>query len=307
MRGYGTVDALFNVYKPSGPTSHDVVIRLRRASGVRRIGHAGTLDPLAEGVLLIATGRATRVLEYLAEADKAYRARVTFGVETETYDAEGRVVAERPVTALDREQIERALARFRGRIEQQPPPYAAIRVGGRRLYQLARRGEAPPVAARRVEITRLELLAWEPPVATLEIECSKGTYIRSLAHDLGAALGCGAHLSGLVRTRVGSFEAKDAVALAELEARLRDGTWPAVAIAPDIALASLPALRLEAGAASRLAHGLAVDQPGMAAEEGALARAYGPDGTFLAVVRRRGSQWQPEKVFVPPARGAGGA
>ena len=198
------MDAFFNVYKPRGPTSHDVVARLRRAErGVRRIGHAGTLDPLAEGVLVVATGKATRLIEYLVDADKLYGAGVHLGVETDTYDAEGRVLAERPVEHLTREAVAGALEPFRGEIEQRPPPFSAVSVGGERLYARARRGEMVQAPLRRVSVTRLDLLDWQPPVAHLEVECSKGTYIRSLAHDLGRALGCGAHLSALVRLRAG--------------------------------------------------------------------------------------------------------
>jgi tRNA pseudouridine55 synthase len=307
------MDALFNVYKPKGPTSHGVVARLRRAAAPRgaqrRIGHAGTLDPLAEGVLVVAAGQATRVLEYLAEAPKVYLAQVTLGVETTTYDAEGQVVAERPVAELDRRRIEAALAAFRGVIDQRPPMYSAVSVGGTRLYQVARRGGTVEVPLRRVEITRLELVEWTAPVATLHVECSKGTYVRSLAHDLGAALGCGAHLSGLARLQVGSFLARDAVPLAALEARFRDGSWPAVAIAPDAAVSHLAAVHLAAEAASRLAGGLAVPAdwrgPAGAAEPGTLARAYGADGRFVAIVRRGEREgrpvWRPEKVFARAA------
>ena len=319
------IDALFNVYKPSGPTSHDVVARLRRASGVKRVGHAGTLDPLAEGVLLVAAGQATRAIEYLAILDKAYEAQVTFGVQTRTDDAEGAVVAARPTDHLDRAIVERALDAFRGRIEQRPPAYSAISVGGRRLYDLARRGEAVEAPVRPVEITRLDLLAWAPPVATLHVECSKGTYIRSLARDLGASLGCGGHLSRLVRRRVGAFAVEDAIPLSTLEDALRAGEWQRYAIPAGAALAHLPALRLDEAAAAHLAHGRSVaagptapsgdevtprsssagDVTTALLVPGVLARAYDPGGRFLAIVRRSADQgqtvWRPEKVFIGPA------
>jgi tRNA pseudouridine55 synthase len=301
------LDAFFNVYKPKGPTSHDVVARLRRASGVKRIGHAGTLDPLAEGVLVVAVGQATRAIEYLADLDKAYRADVAFGVETDTYDAEGRVVAERSISHLRQEDIEAALVQFRGRITQRPPAYSAVSVGGRRLYDLARQGQPVEAPVREVDIARLDLERWAPPVATLLVECSKGTYIRSLAHDLGAALGVGAHLIGLVRLRVGGFLAHNAVSLAELEEQLRGGTWQAAAIPPDAALAHLPAVHLDEPAARRLTNGMPVaggssaNASGQAAG-GPLARALAPDGRFLGIVRRevRDSSlvFRPEKVFV---------
>jgi tRNA pseudouridine55 synthase len=287
-----------------------VVARLRRASGVRRIGHAGTLDPLASGLLLVGVGQATRLIEYLADAGKAYDAEVTFGVETETYDAEGRVVAEHDASTLTAAAIEGVLPRFRGTIGQRAPAYSAVSVGGRRLYQLARQGRPVEPPERTVEITRLELRDWQPPVVRLTVECSKGTYIRSLAHDLGQALGVGAHLSALRRTRVGHFTLDQAVPLDDLEARLREGRWQEVAVAPADAVTALPLVQLTASDAARLGHGLAV--PALHHEQpapGTLARAYDPAGRFLAVVRfvaHAGAPvWRPEKVFAVGSTTAG--
>lgn len=289
----------FNVYKPKGPTSHDVVARLRRASGIRRIGHAGTLDPLAEGVLVVAVGQATRAIEYLADADKEYAADVTFGVETATYDAEGEIVAERPIGNLDAGQIERALDQFRGTIQQRPPSYSAISIGGKRLYDLARKGQMVSAPPREVQITRLELEGWKSPVASLRVECSKGTYIRSLAHDLGEAVGCGAYLNRLVRLRVGPFLAHNAYHLEELEARLRSGRWQEAAVALNEALAALPSVSMDEVAARRLGHGMTV--PASMSDASLVARAIGPDGALLAIVRRESGGasgvWRPEKVF----------
>ncbi|HEX2034049.1 MAG TPA: tRNA pseudouridine(55) synthase TruB [Chloroflexota bacterium] len=309
-RGLGGegMDALYNVFKPRGPTSHDVVARLRRASGTRRIGHAGTLDPLAEGVLVVATGQATRLIEYLSGADKAYLAEVTLGVETDTYDAEGQVVAERSTARVGPEEVEAALARFRGTIEQRPPAHSAISVGGQRLYTLARKGQSVEVPTRTVEITHLELVAWAPPVVRLHVECSKGTYVRSLAHDLGRALGCGGHLSGLVRTRVGPFRARDATPLEELEALMRAGTWQGVAIPPDAAVAHLPAVTFDHTAAQGLLDGRSVSPPVPGEGErvppsGTLGRAYDADGRFIAIVRLSHREpWgpRPSRASGPP-------
>jgi tRNA pseudouridine55 synthase len=279
-----------------------VVARLRRASGVRRIGHAGTLDPLAQGVLLVAIGRATRLIEYLAEADKAYLADVTFGVETATYDAEGEIVFERDVSHLTQEAVEAALPAFRGRITQRPPAYSAISVGGQRLYDLARQGKEVDVPLREVEITRLELREWRPPVAQVHVECSKGTYIRSIAHDLGEALGTGGHLSRLVRTRVGRFGLENVVPLEELEARLREDRWAEVAVSPETAVEHLPPVDLDTASAGRLMHGIAVPvPPGFQIAAGTLARAMGPAGELLATVRVTAGTdaliCRPEKVF----------
>lgn len=322
------VDSFFNVYKPRGPTSHDVVARLRRASKVRRIGHAGTLDPMAEGVLLVAAGKATRLIEYLVDADKAYAAEVTLGVSTDTYDAQGRVTAEQPAAHLTRDVVERALVAFRGEVSQRPPAFSAVSVGGQRLYTLARRGETVVAPARTITITRLDLVSWRPPRLDLHVECSKGTYIRSLAHDLGQALGCGAHLSALVRLRVGRLLAHNATPLEELEARLREGRWQAVAAPADAAVAHLVAVHLDAPAVDRIMTGRSVpvggmikgtiDDPGAlesagraggeTAEEGpsgpasgTLGRAYAPDGRLVAIVRLEGGGelpvWRPEKVL----------
>lgn len=322
------LDSFFNVYKPRGPTSHDVVARLRRASKVRRIGHAGTLDPMAEGVLVVAAGKATRLIEYLVDADKAYATEVTLGVSTDTYDAQGRVTAEASTAHLTQDLVERALAGFRGELSQHPPAFSAVSVGGQRLYALARRGEMVVAPARTVTISRLDLVAWRPPRIDLHVECSKGTYIRSLAHDLGQTLGCGAHLSALVRLRVGRFLAHNATPLEELEARLRDGRWQDVAAAADAAVAHLVAVRLDAPAVDRIVTGQAVpvggtiegmiDDPeaheaaGRTGGEGAaegqsgpasgtLGRAYAPDGCLVAIVRlERGAElpvWRPEKVL----------
>jgi tRNA pseudouridine55 synthase len=301
------MDAFFNVDKPTGPTSHDVVARLRRAGRERRIGHAGTLDPLASGVLVVAAGKATRLIEYLVDADKAYAAAVTFGVETDTYDAEGRVLAQRPPDGLTGAQIEAALIRYRGEIEQRPPAFSAVSVGGQRLYALARRGEAVEAPLRRVTVHRLDLTDWRPPVARLEIVCSKGTYVRSLAHDLGRDTGYGAHLSALVRRRSGDFRLEAAVPLADLEARLREGRWQEVALPLEAAVAHLPPVQLDDAGAARLVRGQSVESgpDGAAGEDlpqsGTLRGAFGPGGRLLAVVRldRAGGRtvWRPEKVL----------
>src|SRR5581483_1904093 len=176
------LDGFLVVDKPAGLTSHDVVARVRRAVGGGKVGHAGTLDPFATGVLVVCLGAATRLAEWATAADKRYEAEVTLGVETDTYDLTGTVVETRSVAGLDRAAIEQALTHFVGDVEQRPPPFSAIQVGGRRVYELARRGEAVELAPRRVTIHRLDIVGWEPPRLTLDVTCSKGTYVRSLAH-----------------------------------------------------------------------------------------------------------------------------
>ena len=189
--------------KPIGPTSHDAVARVRRAAGLRRVGHAGTLDPLASGLLLLGLGPAARFLEYLVGLDKTYETTVRLGQATTTYDAEGEVTAERPVD-VSAAQLAAALDAFRGPIRQRVPPHSAVKRDGRPLYESARRGVTLDLPEREVVIHALDLLAFDPPFVSLRVACSSGTYIRSLAHDLGAALGSGGHVAALRRTAVGA-------------------------------------------------------------------------------------------------------
>ena len=206
-----------NVYKPQGKTSHDVVAILRRVTKIKQIGHTGTLDPFAEGVLPICIGKATRLIEYLDD-DKAYVGTVQLGKSTSTYDTEGEVVnvSDKRVTL---EEIETILPRFRGEIQQLPPIYSAIKVNGKKLYEYARKGEEVKIEPRGVNIYKLEVVNFDEEKQTLDlhIECSKGTYIRSIAHDLGEALGCWGHLIKLVRTKAGKFGVNEAIDLASLD------------------------------------------------------------------------------------------
>jgi tRNA pseudouridine55 synthase len=311
-------DGILNLDKPRGPTSHDVIDRVRELTGVRRVGHAGTLDPMATGVLLVCVGKATRVSEYLMAGQKIYRARVRLGVTTDTYDAEGQVVASASVDPVEirRAEVETALASFRGTIEQVPPMYSALKHKGKPLHELARRGIEVKREPRRVEILRLELTGWEPPECTLEATCSPGTYVRALAHDLGQVLGCGAHLTGLARLASGGFGLEDAVTLDAFAQTAAQDRWSDLLHPIDAALAQFPALHLDAEAARRLCLGQAVVAPpalrGFAAPghpprytggtEGELARAYGPDGAFLAlaVYDPASKAWRPHKVFYSP-------
>ena len=285
--------------KPAGWTSFDVVARARRLLGVRKIGHAGTLDPAATGVLPLAVGHATRVLEYLTEADKTYRADVTFGIATDSHDRDGTVTVVRDASALTGEQIEGALVGFRGPIMQVPPMHSAIKVGGRRLYDLARRGEEIERAPRPVLISSLVLEAWEPPVATFLVDCSKGTYIRALARDLGAVTGAGAHLSRLVRTRSGPFTLADALSLEALAAADLPAAWPRLAQPADSVLADWPSLVLDAGQEIDWRHGKPIPAVDAATEPArGRRRVYDAAGTWVGVARadESGQVWRPVKV-----------
>lgn len=204
-----------NIYKSKGITSHDVISFLRKKLKIKRIGHAGTLDPLAEGVLPVAIGNATRLLEYLQDG-KEYEATVKFGESTTTYDCEGEVTfkSDKVVSLFE---LENALENFKGEIFQAPPMYSAIKKNGKRLYEYAREGKTIEVEPRKVFIEKLDLISFENNVAVIRVKCSKGTYIRSIAHDLGEVLKCGAHLIKLVRTCVGDFDIKSAVMLEDFE------------------------------------------------------------------------------------------
>jgi tRNA pseudouridine55 synthase len=221
------LDGILVVDKPAGPTSHDVVGLVRRLSGMKRVGHGGTLDPFARGVLPIFLGRATRVVEYHLGDRKQYRATVCFGASSTTDDLEGELTPI-PGPALDRAAVEAALGAFRGPIVQVPPAYSAVKVAGRRAYALARAGQRPELSPRSVEIDRIELLDWdasdpERPIAVVEVDCSAGTYIRAIARDLGAALATGAYLGALTRNASGPFQLTEAVPLDAVRAAVEEG------------------------------------------------------------------------------------
>ena len=294
---------MLNVNKPSGPTSHDIVAAVRRGTGVRRVGHAGTLDPLAEGVLVLALGPATRLTEYLSGSDKEYLATLTLGLSTDTYDAEGQIVARRDLPPdLTVEQVEVVLSRFRGEIEQTPPVYSAVKVAGKSAHARVRAGEMVRLKPRRVTIRSLQLLTYDPPEIRLRVVCSAGTYIRSLAHDIGETLGCGAILSGLTRTASGRFRLEEAVSWETLRAAFDDGSWRAFLLPPDLALEGTPRIGLDEEGLARVQHGQPIPAGGSVS---GLARAYAPDGRFVAVLSGdpAGGVWRPRKVFLTSGSG----
>ncbi len=283
------------VNKPTGATSFSMVSLVRRLTGVRRVGHAGTLDPLASGVLPVAVGHATRFIEYLDDELKTYRAGVRFGIETDTYDAEGEVTAESDASAVTAERIEAALVAFAGAIEQTPPLYSALKVAGKPLYRYAREGADVAVASRVVHVAAIELESYADGVARIEVRCGKGTYIRSIAYDLGRALGCGAHLAALERTSTGGFDIGDAWTpeqLAELAAEDRLGE---ALLALDRAVERRPAAILGDAHSLDVVSGRDVSFETRSNAE--LCRAYSAGGDFLGVLKRAGAAgWHPEKV-----------
>lgn len=290
-------------------TSHDVVARARRLSHQRRIGHTGTLDPMASGILILCLGQATRLVEYYQGHNKRYCAVVALGAATDSYDAVGQVVAEAPVPALNDAQVESALARFRGDILQKPPIYSALKQEGEALYAKARRGEEVTVEARPITIHELTLLERTPTTLTLDVLCSAGTYIRSLAHDIGEALGTVAHLAELRRTMAGGFTLADAHTLTEIEKAAEAGTLTDLLLPLGVGL-GLPTITLDEATALRLSQGQRVlmeegsvhygsTERDATAEEGVF-WAQSADGKPLGIVRCLGHQattslWKAEK------------
>lgn len=290
------LNGIFNVNKPASKTSHDIVGRVRRAAHGARVGHAGTLDPMATGVLLVCVGQGVRVSEYLMNHDKKYRARIRLGIATDTEDATGAVIAQREVN-VTREQIENALQQFVGKLAQVPPAYSAIKRDGVPLYKRARRGEQIETEPRNVEIFSITLRAIELPDVEVDVHCSKGTYIRALARDVGNALGCGAHLAALTRTASGVFALDDAVALDELTAALEAGYVERYLHPLDEALLHFEAVIVNAELAKQLEQGKTLDCGREYSTP--LLRAYTTDGECIALLERGNAPdiWKPKKVF----------
>lgn len=278
------ISGLALVDKPSGITSHDAVDRVRRALGTRKVGHAGTLDPLASGLLVIGVGRATRLLRFLGDLPKVYRGVGMLGVETDTLDAEGDVVRRAAVDVTDAD-VRAAVAALVGDLDQVPPAYSAVKVGGRRLYDAARRGEPVEAAPRRVRVDAFELEAFRPPSFDFTVRCSGGTYVRSLVADAGTALGCGAHLRELRRTAIGPFRVEDA--------RPPDDPTPLLAL--DRAVAHLAAITLHPQEARVAVHGCCLGPAGIAGPYRALA----PDGRLIGIYRDDGAKAVPEVILAP--------
>jgi tRNA pseudouridine55 synthase len=290
-------DGLLIIDKGPGMTSHDVVACVRRLIRQRQIGHTGTLDPLATGVLVLCLGRATRLVEYLQGHDKRYVATIRLGEATDTYDADGQVVSQSPLPPLSDTELTTHLQQFQGTIQQRPPVFSAIKVEGVAAHYRVRRGEDVVLPLRAVEIREIHLLEWKAPDLRVEVLCSAGTYVRSIAHDLGEALGCGGHLRALRRIASGPFTTDDAIPLDELEQLVASGSWQEHVLPMAAAIAEMPRLDLSEAAVTAVRFGQGV--PGPEAEDGDLAAGLAPDGDLVAILRfdplRQG--WQPQKVF----------
>ncbi len=315
-----TTDGILNINKPRGKTSFEVVHLIRELISEKRVGHGGTLDPAATGVLPICLGQATRVSEFMANASKVYRAEVELGVTTTTYDSEGDIVGEKDTSSITKSQVEECLNLFEGSIEQTPPMFSAIRHEGKHLYELARQGLEVERKPRNVQIFGILLLEASLPVITLEISCSRGTYIRSLANDLGQRLGCGAYLKSLVRLQTGPFHLSEALTLPELISAFRESRWREFLYPMDIVLLATKAALLGKEAIELVRNGVPLKIPGGARmitdvpypphlkrfspdrtppHYQSYCRAYSSRGQMVALLRyeeKRGV-WQPWKVF----------
>jgi tRNA pseudouridine55 synthase len=304
----GAANGILNIDKPAGPTSMEVVRRIKRACRQKRVGHGGTLDPLATGVIPICIGQATRMMEYLIEGTREYRGSVELGVETDTYDALGEVVGRSDASSVTTAVLEDALESFRGTIQQVPPMYSALKRQGKRLYELARAGIEVERKPRTVETLSLSVLEWSPPHVTLDVTCGRGFYMRSLAHDLGQVLGCGGHLTSLTRLRDGPFKLSDALTLDEAEQRLADEDLEDMLYPPDEVVREMRAAIVGERLVRMIRNGRSLPGglriPFSRPDE--QCRVYGTDGSFLAIMSFKAGQgqWQTDKVF--PQVGTGG-
>ncbi|UCC17677.1 MAG: tRNA pseudouridine(55) synthase TruB [Dehalococcoidales bacterium] len=305
------MNGILNINKPEGPTSFTIVSRIKKLAGEKRVGHAGTLDPAASGVLPVCFGHGTRVIEYLMDCTKDYRAEIEFGKTTDTYDATGSETSFKDSSSVDRNQIETALIRFLGEIQQVPPVYSALNHKGKPFYELARAGVDIEIASRPVVIHNITIHDWKPPVVTIDVTCGKGTYIRSIAHDLGQVIGCGAYMKSLVRTRYGQFSIDNAVSFDELEMSFSGNSWHRYIHPIDSVLLHLKAIVVNDDTRHDIQHGRTIeniingtqilkDQSQPEDFQDTHCRAYGLDGRFLGILRyvAETGQWQPEKVFI---------
>ena len=294
------ISGVLVVDKPVGMTSHDVVQAIRNGTGLRRAGHTGTLDPRASGVLVILVGPAVRLSEYVSASDKRYQAIIRLGSTTDTFDADGKFTRSNMPVNVTEAEFDAVLQTFIGEIEQTPPPYSAVKVQGRKAYEMARQGEEVDLAPRKIQVHHLEVLEWAPPEVVVDVHCSSGTYVRSLANDLGEKLGTGAYLVGLRRTKSGRFSLRDATPLRKLQEAFHAGNWYQFLIPAAEALADWPAVELSPDDVEGVRHGHRVKaaadaQPGMV-------RGVSTQGELVALMELAAGEdnspeWQPKKVF----------
>lgn len=297
------INGFINLYKPAGITSMDALRRVKRITGQhQKVGHGGTMDPLARGVLPVCFGQATRLMEYVVGGTKRYMMDIALGVATSTYDAEGEIIKTGDGSGVTRQDVESNLPTFIGNIQQTPPMYSAVKVNGQRLYKLARAGLEIEREARPVEIHSIRIVEMKPPKLTLDVDCGRGVYMRSLAHDLGEVLGCGAHVSDLVRLRCSGFLAEEGVTLEQLEqdSEAQD-KWQQHLMPVDWVLRDLKSITMGQHAEDFIKHGqsISLGRPEVNSDYLEQYRAYNSEGHFLALVRyeRSSNIWRPIKVF----------
>lgn len=290
------MDAVLIIDKPAGMTSHDVVALVRRITGEKSVGHLGTLDPMATGVLPLVLGRFTRLAQFYNDADKRYEGVIRFGWETDTYDAEGAPAGPEQPVNLSLDQVQAAAAEFTGQIEQYPPPFSAKKIAGIPAHRLARKGQPVNLKAKQVEIKQLEFTSWDGKQARFRAWVSSGTYLRSLAHDLGRKLGPGAHLAELKRTAVREFTIEEAHSLEQLERAKTAGALEGLFLHPRLVLPEFPAVVASAESAARIRHGSAVNLPEFS--KAGTVRVFGGQRELLAIARRvAGTLFQPKVVL----------
>lgn len=290
-----TISGVLIVDKPIGMTSHQVVQEIRKGTRIKRAGHTGTLDPRASGVLVILVGPAVRLSQYISAEDKRYQATIKFGEKTDTYDGEGKITGTSDVD-VTYEQLSTALKNFVGEIEQVPPPYSAVKVKGKHAYDLARKGEEVHLEPRLINVYSLDLLEWTTPEAVVDVHCSSGTYVRSLAYDLGELLGCGANLTGLRRTKSGRFTLREAIPLRKLQEAFETNSWYQYLIPAADALSDWDSITLSNEEVESVKHGLRIPR-----EEGfeKIVRAITEQGELVGLMEYDPDkkEYQPRKVF----------
>lgn len=290
------MNGLLVVDKPGGMTSHDVVARVRRVTGEQSIGHLGTLDPMATGVLPLLLGKYTRLAQFFGSLEKSYTGTIRFGFATDTYDAEGQATGESVAVSLTLDQVRKIAGRFQGEIDQMPPPFSAKKTDGKRAYQLARTGETPKLALARITIKAFDITAVERDTAAFSMTVSAGGYVRSVAHEMGIALGCGAHLASLRRVAAGPFSLADAVPLADVEALRRESLEDRMPH-PRALLPALPAVTADTFALGRLRNGAAVNLPEFSLAP--MVKIFEGQRNLIAIGRRiAGTLFQPVVVLV---------
>ena len=300
MQNKDAISGVLVIDKPTGMTSHDVVNIVRRGTGIRRAGHTGTLDPRASGVLVILVGPAVRLSEYISASDKRYQAIIRMGTATDTYDAEGAFTREEVSVDVTEEQFEAELKKFEGEVEQTPPAYSAVKVNGRKAYEMARKGEEVELEPRMIQVHHLEVLEWATPEVVVDVHCSSGTYIRSLANDVVEVLGCGAYLVGLRRTKNGRFSLRDSIPLRKLKEAFEAGDWYKYILPAAESLSDWHSVELDPDEVETLRHGQRVKaEPGTEVE---MARGISDAGELVALIKLVEAEdgtleWQPKKVF----------